>query len=164
MGLPRDERGPDEVAFVLDQMEQAGSVAYARECLFELAVAAMREADNAVGSLPVSDARDMLLSVTGYALEQSGYNGARGSYSTTSAAEAIPGPPVLESADCENSTRHGCAPLGRHQRLVYGGGQASRRAPNAVRLTQASSRLAFPPAPSRVEQPLFAIDHVHARS
>jgi geranylgeranyl diphosphate synthase type II len=71
MGLPRYKRGPGEVAWVLGQMEQAGSGDYARSCLFDLAAAAMREADDAFGSLPASAARDMLLSITGYVLEQS---------------------------------------------------------------------------------------------
>jgi geranylgeranyl diphosphate synthase type II len=72
MGLPRYERGSEEVAWVLAQMEQAGSFDYARLCLIDLAAAAMREADDAFGSLPPTDARDLLLSITGYVLEQSG--------------------------------------------------------------------------------------------
>jgi geranylgeranyl diphosphate synthase, type II len=72
MGLPRHERGPEEVAWMLAQMDQAGSIDYARSCVFDLAAAAMREALVAFGPLPSSDARDLLLSMTGYVLEQSG--------------------------------------------------------------------------------------------
>jgi geranylgeranyl diphosphate synthase type II len=77
MGLPRHERGPEEVAWVLAQMEQAGSFDYARSCLLDLAAAAMREADDAFGSLPPGGARDLLLSITGYVLEQSGLGNGR---------------------------------------------------------------------------------------
>lgn len=69
MGLPREHRGPEEVAWVLAQMERAGSIEYAHSCLSELASAAMREADHAFGSLPAGEARDLLLSITSYVVE-----------------------------------------------------------------------------------------------
>jgi geranylgeranyl diphosphate synthase type II len=72
MGLPRHERGPKEVSWVLAQMEQAGTIDYARSCVFDLADAAMREALAAFGPLPASEARDLLLEMTGHVLEQSG--------------------------------------------------------------------------------------------
>lgn len=72
MGLSRHDRGPKEVAWVLAQMEQAGSIDFARSCLSDLAAAAAREAHNAFGPLPDGDGRDMLLSITGYVLEQCG--------------------------------------------------------------------------------------------
>lgn len=71
MGAPRDQRGPKEVAWMLDQMDKAGSIDYARSCALDLAAAAIREADQVFGPLPPGDARDLLLSITGYVVEQS---------------------------------------------------------------------------------------------
>jgi geranylgeranyl diphosphate synthase type II len=72
MGLPPNKRAPRDVAWVRRQMDKAGSVEHARSCVRELAVAARQEADQAFGGLPPSDARDVLLSITGYVLEQHG--------------------------------------------------------------------------------------------
>ncbi len=70
MGLPRDKRTRAQVNWVLAQMHQAGSIDHARLCVLDLAYAARDEADEAFGSLPPSDARDLLLSITGLVLEQ----------------------------------------------------------------------------------------------
>lgn len=72
MGLPPNERGSREVARVLERMEEAGSVDQARLYVWELAVAARQEAERAFRGLPPSDARDLLLSVTSYVLDQHG--------------------------------------------------------------------------------------------
>jgi len=72
LGLPQNARGAAEVARVRALMEKAGSVEHARACVAELAAAARREADRAFGDLPPSDARDLLLSITSYVLEQHG--------------------------------------------------------------------------------------------
>jgi geranylgeranyl diphosphate synthase type II len=72
MGLPRGARGPDELAWVRERMERAGSVDHARACVAELAAATRREADEVFRGLPPGDARDLLLSVTSYVLEQHG--------------------------------------------------------------------------------------------
>jgi geranylgeranyl diphosphate synthase, type II len=73
MGLSRAKRTKRQVRWVLSQMNQAGSIDHARACVLELAYAARDEADEAFGSLPPSDARGLLLSVTGLVLEQGGF-------------------------------------------------------------------------------------------
>ena len=70
MGLPRAKRTPTHVRRVIAQMHKAGSVDHAQACVLELAHAARDEADEAFRSLPPSEARDLLLSVTGLVLEQ----------------------------------------------------------------------------------------------
>jgi|HubBroStandDraft_1064217.scaffolds.fasta_scaffold23324_4 geranylgeranyl diphosphate synthase type II len=72
MELPRGERSDDQVAFVLGEMERAGSVDYARDCLLELAAAAWRSADETFGPLPPGPGRDILLASTSYVFERSG--------------------------------------------------------------------------------------------
>jgi geranylgeranyl diphosphate synthase, type II len=71
MGLPRDERGPAEVSWVRSRMEREGSIEYVVSCVRDLAAAARSEADRAFGPLAPSGGRDILLSITGYVLEQS---------------------------------------------------------------------------------------------
>jgi geranylgeranyl diphosphate synthase, type II len=72
MGMPR-AKCRREVKWVLALMDDAGSIGYARSCVLDLAHAARDEADEAFGSLPPSDARDLLLSATGLVLEQCGF-------------------------------------------------------------------------------------------
>ena len=70
MGLPSSERGADEVAWVNAQMHAHGSVEFARASMLGIAGAALREAEQAFGSLAESAARDLLLSITAHVLEQ----------------------------------------------------------------------------------------------
>ena len=72
MGLPREKRGSEDVGWVREQMGEAGSIDHARACVSECALAARREADAVFGSLPPSDARELLLNSTSYVLEQHG--------------------------------------------------------------------------------------------
>ena len=72
MRLPRDRRQGPEVEWVRSRMETEGSVAHARDCVTELAVAALHEADAAFLGLPRSEARDLLLRSTDYVLERHG--------------------------------------------------------------------------------------------
>lgn len=62
---------PTDVEWVRDRMDKRGTIAYVESCVSALAAAAISEAEYAFGSLPASDARDLLLSVTAYVLEQS---------------------------------------------------------------------------------------------
>ena len=72
MGLPPNARGDREVAWMLERMEEAGSVEHARSCVWELAVAARQEGERVFRGLPASDARDLLLSITTYVLDRHG--------------------------------------------------------------------------------------------
>jgi len=72
MRLPRDQRRGPEVKWVRNKMDAAGSVAHARECVSELAIAARHEADEAFRDLPPGEARDILVRSTDYVLEQHG--------------------------------------------------------------------------------------------
>lgn len=94
MGLPREERGAEQVAWVLGQMERARSLAYARECVRDLAAAAQEEAETAFGRLPSSEARDMLLSITSYILERAGLGelGARQTAGPAAGVRLTPAP------------------------------------------------------------------------
>jgi|tagenome__1003787_1003787.scaffolds.fasta_scaffold20806936_2 geranylgeranyl diphosphate synthase type II len=72
MSLPRERRGAAEVDWVRQRMETKGSFDHARACVTELANAAKTEADRLFGHLPRSEARDLLLGITSYILEQHG--------------------------------------------------------------------------------------------
>ncbi len=72
MGLPPYARGDREVAWMLERMEEAGSVEQARSYVWELAVAARQEGERVFRGLPESDARDLLLSITTYVLDRHG--------------------------------------------------------------------------------------------
>jgi len=74
MRLPRDVRR-DHVDDVRRRMEEAGTIEHVRSCAAELAEEAMLRARDTFGYLPVSPARDLLLSITGYVVEQSGLLG-----------------------------------------------------------------------------------------
>jgi geranylgeranyl diphosphate synthase type II len=71
MRVPRHKRRPRDVEWVRRQMERRGTIAYVESCVRDLSAAAISEAEYAFGSLPASDARDLLLSVTAYILDQS---------------------------------------------------------------------------------------------
>ncbi len=72
LNLPRGGRSAAEVAWVVDRMEETGTIDHAREGVLALAVAARVEAEAAFGSLPASPGRDLLLSTTDVVLVGNG--------------------------------------------------------------------------------------------
>jgi geranylgeranyl diphosphate synthase type II len=72
MNQPRHQRTPDEVEWVHAQLQERGSIDYVTDSLGDLADATNREAKRTFGSLPPSDGRNLLLSITDYVLQESG--------------------------------------------------------------------------------------------
>ena len=83
MGLPRAKRSAAEVGWVRSKMDTAGSIDYAEACVADLESAAQQEADRAFRCLPVTEGRDLLLSMPAYVVKESLPPGSRRRVSTS---------------------------------------------------------------------------------
>lgn len=70
MSQGRDERRQRDVQWMHDQMAKSGTIEYGQTCVSELAAATMLEAERAFSYLPETPARELLLSITAYVVEQ----------------------------------------------------------------------------------------------
>ena len=68
LAAPREERTPEQVNWILDRMDEHGSIEHAHDALHEIANVAKRDADVAFGALPDSDDREILLGMVGHVL------------------------------------------------------------------------------------------------
>lgn len=70
LGLPREQRDPDQIAWVIDQMHALGSVDYARAHARGLADAASGEFDRTFGGLPECEDKHFIRGLIAYMLER----------------------------------------------------------------------------------------------
>ena len=70
MGKPRDARGPEDLAWLYDQLGRHGSLAYARAAASALARGAARELELAFADAPESDHKSFLRWIVDYAVER----------------------------------------------------------------------------------------------
>lgn len=68
--LPRDERTPRQVSWILQQMDTQGSIEFARSCADELAQAALCEFDATFGALPPSEDKRFIEALVSYMTER----------------------------------------------------------------------------------------------